>query len=192
MNRLADSFFPYRFGAYYLYQADNHTKDFKAAVFLNLTSQDVTAAYPHFLYQALLRSALGNPSFSFSVTTTPYPVTPQLREKAESSSGLFIAFIVAIAFALIPQTIVQFVLHEREKKLKHMQVISGMSVAAYWISNLIFDIVKAIIPAAIVVGLKYAFGLDFKYTTLMLFLYPFGVIPFTYVTSFLFDTENDA
>lgn len=45
-NRLVGSYSPYRFGSYFLYESNNATKQFKAAVFLNLTSQDVTVAYP--------------------------------------------------------------------------------------------------------------------------------------------------
>jgi len=58
-----------------MYQADNATKQIKAAVFLNLTSQDVAAAYPSYLYQAVLQQALGKPNLNFTVTTIPYPVT---------------------------------------------------------------------------------------------------------------------
>lgn len=99
---------------------------------------------------------------------------------------------VSIGFALIPATVVSFILNEREKNLKHQQLISGMSLFAYWISNIIFDLVKAIIPSAIVIGLIYAYDLGWDNTWLMFILYPVGVIPFTYVTSFLFTTENVA
>ena len=50
-----------------------------------------------------------------------------------------------------------------------MQVISGMNLAAYWISNLIFDMVKALIPSGIVIGLMIAFDINVSsFTTLSL------------------------
>lgn len=67
-----------------------------------------------------------------------------------------------------------------------------MSLPAYWISNLIFDIFKGIIPSAIVIGLIYAYDLGWSNSWVMFLLYPVGVIPFSYVTSFLFTTENVA
>lgn len=73
-----------------------------------------------------------------------------------------------------------------------MQLISGMNLLAYWISNLIFDICKGIIPSAIVIGLMYAFALDYQNVWILFLLYPVGVIPFTYVSSFLFTGENMA
>jgi ATP-binding cassette, subfamily A (ABC1), member 3 len=126
------------------------------------------------------------------VTTTPFPITRKLRLRAASASGFFIAFIVSIAFALIPAMVISFILNEREKNLKHMQMISGMSLTAYWISNLVFDILKGMIPSVIVIGLIYAFDLKYDHTWLLFILYPIGVIPFTYVFSFIFTTENVA
>jgi ATP-binding cassette, subfamily A (ABC1), member 3 len=67
-----------------------------------------------------------------------------------------------------------------------------MSLPAYWISNLIFDTCKALIPSVIVIGLIYAFDLNYPNTWLMFLLYPVAVVPFTYVFSFLFTTENVA
>lgn len=119
-------------------------------------------------------------------------MTEKLRQRAASANGFFISFIVSIAFALIPAMVVSFILNERENNLKHMQIISGMSLPAYWTSNIIFDICKAIIPSVIVIGLMYAFGLDYPHTWIMFLLYPVGVIPFTYVFSFVFASENVA
>ena len=191
-NRHEGSVEPFRYGSYYIYEANNKTKQFKVSVFLNLTSQDVTALYPHFMYEAVLKSATGNSNLKFEVTTTPFPITQRMRNRGQAASGIFIVFVVSIGFALVPAAVVSFILNERDKNLKHMQLISGMNLLAYWSSNLIFDICKGIIPSAIVIGLMYAFSLDFPSVWILFLLYPVGVIPFTYVTSFLFTGENTA
>jgi ABC-type multidrug transport system fused ATPase/permease subunit len=67
-----------------------------------------------------------------------------------------------------------------------------MSLASYWISNLIFDLFKGMIPSAIVIGLIYAYNMEWDNTRLLFILYPVGVIPFTYVSSFLFSSETVA
>ena len=64
--------YPYRYGSYYIYQADNKTKQFKIASFLNITSQDVVALFPQFMYEAVLKAATGRPDFSFKVTNPLY------------------------------------------------------------------------------------------------------------------------
>ena len=48
---------------------------FKVSSFLNLTSQDVSAFYPQFLYEAILKTATGNPNFKFETVTSSFPVT---------------------------------------------------------------------------------------------------------------------
>ena len=54
---------PYRYGSYLIYQANNVTKDYKVINYVNTTSQDVAIAYPHFMYEAILRSATGRSQF---------------------------------------------------------------------------------------------------------------------------------
>lgn len=165
-NRLQLPYSPYRYGSFYVYEADNKSMNFQAAVWLNLTSQDVAAIYPEFMYESFLQAAV--PGISYKVTTTPYPVTQKLKQRAASASGLFTAFVVSIGFAIIPAVVVAFVLNEREKNLKHIQVISGMSLTAYWVSNLLFDILKGLIPSAIVIGFSYAFSLNVSYSRVIM------------------------
>ena len=143
-----------------MYQADNKSKNFQAAVWLNTTSQDVAAVYPELFYEAALSAAV--PGLSYSVTTTPYPLTQKLKNRAATASGLFVAFVVSIGFAIVPAVVAAFVLGERENNLKHMQLISGMSLTAYWASSLLFDILRGLIPSAIVIGFSYAFSLDVR------------------------------
>lgn len=54
---------PYRFGSYLIYEANNKTNQYYVSNFINLTSQDVTALYPAFMYEAILKVATGNPNF---------------------------------------------------------------------------------------------------------------------------------
>jgi ATP-binding cassette subfamily A (ABC1) protein 3 len=68
--------------------------------------------------------------------------------------------VVAVGFALVPSSIVSHIVGERVNNQKHMQVLSGLSLPAYWISNLLFDISKGLIPAGIAIGLLYAFNLN--------------------------------
>jgi hypothetical protein len=70
---------------------------------------------------------------------------------------VFIVFVVAIGFALVPASMVSQVVSERARSLKHMQVLAGMDLLPYWTANLIFDIIKAYIPSGIAIGLLYAF-----------------------------------
>lgn len=91
-----------------------------------------------------------------------------------------------MGFSLIPASIISYLVGEKESKLKLMQMISGMSLGAYWISNYIFDILKVLGTMVLAIGLMYAFGINQKDIWLMYLLFPFGVIPFTYAMSYIF------
>lgn len=87
--------------------------------FLNVTSQDVTALYPQYMYQAILRVATGDPEFNFDVTSTPYPIYQKFKDIEQAATAYDFVFMTAIALALIPCVMVQFILNERELALKH-------------------------------------------------------------------------
>ncbi len=76
--------------------------------------------------------------------------------------------------------------------MKHMQVISGVSLPAYWMSNLIADIVKTYIPIFVIMLLTVIFDLQYDGVWQLLILYPIAIVPFTYLTSFLFTGDTVA
>jgi len=67
-----------------------------------------------------------------------------------------------------------------------------MSLPAYWVSNMLYDIVKAMIPSGIVIGLLSAFDFFYDDVWRVFLLFPISIVPFTYVSSFLFTSENVA
>ena len=82
---------------------------------MNITSQDVTALYPQFMYTALLRAATGNEDLEFNVINAPFPIYQMFKDKEEAAKAVNFTFMVAVALALIPCAMIQFVLNEREK-----------------------------------------------------------------------------
>ena len=93
---------------------------------------------------------------------------------------------------MIPASMVSYIVSERTKNLKHMQLLSGMSLFAYWVSNMIFDMIKALIPCGIVIGLLSAFDFFYDDVWRVFLLYPIGIVPFTYVSSFVFQSDTVA
>jgi len=111
--------FPYRYGSYNIYQANRITNQYNFVNYINVTSQDVTMLYPQYMYQAILRVGLDDPDFNFEVTSTPYPIYQKFKDIEEAASAYDFVFMTAIALALIPCVMVQFILQEREFHLKH-------------------------------------------------------------------------
>lgn len=148
--------------------------------------------YPQYMYQAILRVATNDPDFTFSVTSTPFPIYQQFKDIEEAASSYDFVFMSAIAMALIPCVMVQFILNERELRLKHQQLLSGMSLAGYWTSNLIFDMVMAYVPILLIILLTFVFNKHYEGVWLLFLLYPPSIVPFTYVTSFFFKSDINA
>jgi len=190
--RNEEPLFPYRYGSYQVFQADNVTQQWQVYNYLNITSQDVTAFYPQWMYQTILRTATGNPDFTFNITTTPFPVFYAFKAREQAARTLDYVFMLSIALALIPCVVVSFILNEREKQLKHQQLISGMSMFGYWAANVISDIVASFVPILLIILLNYAFSSDTPYGWMFLCLYPLAVIPFSYITSFIFTDDTSA
>ena len=102
------------------------------------------------MYQSILKTATDNSSFKFNVKTTPYPVFYVFESYLAGTQAIDFGVIAVIALSLIPCSIIAYIIKERNMQLKHMQMISGVSLPAYWISNMLADIIKTYIPVFII------------------------------------------
>lgn len=73
-----------------------------------------------------------------------------------------------------------------------MQLISGLRIEAYWLSNLIADIVKLYIPIFMILLLAVIFQSNYNGVWVLMMLLPPALVPFTYCTSFLFSKDSTA
>ena len=181
---------PYRFGSYQIYKADKGNNEFQINMFVNATSQQSVPYFSQYMYESILTNV--NPDATFNVQTSPFPAFYVFESRAASGQALDFGFIVSIALALIPCVIISFIIKEREQQVKHMQVISGVSLPAYWLSNLISDIVKTYVPIFIILILMAIFSLEYDGVSILLLLYPIAIVPFTYITSFFFTGDTVA
>jgi len=124
----------------------------------------------------------------------PMPLAAQIKVYMNSTT----AFIVSIAFAFIPAAVVMFVVKERETKVKHQQVISGVSTYAYWLSNFAWDALNFVIPVVLALIILAVFdistlvGSNVLPTMLGMVFYTTSILTFTYCLSFLFDNHASA
>jgi ATP-binding cassette, subfamily A (ABC1), member 3 len=152
----------------------------------------VAALYPQFIYESILKTATNDSNFNFAVTTQPFPVFWIFKEREQAGNAFDFAFMVAIGLSLIPTVIVSFILKEREENLKHMQLISGMNKAGYWISNSIADIVKAYLPIFCIIVLTWIFNTNYPGVWILYLLFPPAIVMFAYSFTFFFTSETSA
>jgi ATP-binding cassette subfamily A (ABC1) protein 3 len=108
----------------------------------------------------------------------------QIRQNGEEINTILIQ--MSIAFAMLIAGIARYIVSERLSGLKHLQVISGMQLKAYWAGCFFFDIIKMLFTVLVAIILFEAFSLDLRNMMVPLVLLPLGVLPFTYVIAFIF------
>lgn len=67
-----------------------------------------------------------------------------------------------------------------------------MSLASYWLSNMMADVIKVYIPIFMIMLLSLVFDANYDGVWVLYLLYPLALVPFTYVTSFLFTKDSTA
>jgi ATP-binding cassette subfamily A (ABC1) protein 3 len=129
----------------------------------------------------------------------PLGLTKGYSSLNATASGFIVVILIIQAFALIPNSLIQFIVKERENNSKHQQVVSGTDVRVYWLSNFIVDYVKYLIPGLFIYAMFFAFGADFfyagdkaGYTIVLIMLYGIPLILVTYCLSFLFTSPGNA
>ena len=174
-----------------------------ASIFVNTTALHSPAVWLNTLDTALLRLVSGGSSSppTISASTWPLPSTSRQRTLFNGLLVFAASLIIIIAFAYVASNTALFIVKEREVAAKHQQIISGVSVAAYWVANFLFDYVAFLLPAVLAIVLCAAFGIQefvssesHRVNALLLNFFLFGLASTTstYIICFLFKSPASA
>ncbi|KAJ9460711.1 ABC transporter A family member 1 [Diplonema papillatum] len=130
----------------------------------------------------------------------PFPMSDYEQKVISSISVVIVGIFIMIPFTFIPSNFVSFVVKERECKAKHVQVVSGVHVVAYWMSSLVFDILSYCLTLVLAYTLFFLDnrkeligGWDvFSASFILFFLYGLSTITNSYLLSFLFTSHTAA
>ena len=67
-----------------------------------------------------------------------------------------------------------------------------MQLKAYWIGNFIFDFVKMYFTIIVTIILFGSYGLGFSGSIIIYLMFPIAILPFTYITTFIFTSDSAA
>uniref|UniRef100_A0A452I3H1 P-type phospholipid transporter n=1 Tax=Gopherus agassizii TaxID=38772 RepID=A0A452I3H1_9SAUR len=155
---------------------------------------------------AVLRANLqqGQAPEEYGITAINHPLNLTKEQLSEvivltTSVDAVVAICVIFAMSFIPASFVLYLIQERVTKAKHLQFVSGVSPAVYWLTNFIWDIVNYTVSAGMVVGIFIGFEKK-AYTSpsnlpvliALLLLYGWAVIPMMYPASYLFNVPSTA
>jgi ATP-binding cassette, subfamily A (ABC1), member 3 len=165
---------------------------------VNTTAFHTTPTVINMINSGLYNWLNRNAGASIRVINAPLPFTNRQSVVVSSITSFVSVLFVVIAFSFIPSSFAVFVVKEREVGAKHQQLISGVSIPAYWVSTFIWDIVNYSLPCAAALilvasfGVKELLGEALPATALLFILYGTSVASFTYCTTYLFSSHSTA
>ncbi|XP_032400407.1 phospholipid-transporting ATPase ABCA1 isoform X3 [Etheostoma spectabile] len=155
---------------------------------------------------AILRGNLpaGQDPRQYGITVSNHPLNltkEQLTSiaMAATSTDLVVSICVIFAMSFIPASFVLFLIQERVNKAKHLQFVSGVNPAVYWLANFAWDMCNYIIPCLIVIVIflcfqqkAYVSPPNLPALILLLILYGWSITPMMYPASFIFSVPSTA
>lgn len=187
-----------RYGAVSIASESNETNLYYN-VMVNGSAVHAVGIYINLIHSALLQVLSGEGTATIQVRNNPLPRTFKQDQQYATMDAFTAAIFIMIAFCFIPASYASFIVKEREVKAKHQQIISGVSIYAYWVSSFVFDVLSYIPTVAMVMILCLIYGFDSftensggGATFLLFMLFGPAVAAFTYVVSFAFKSHSTA
>jgi ATP-binding cassette subfamily A (ABC1) protein 3 len=168
-------------------------------ILVNASAVHAPGIFANLVHSSYLQALTGSLSASITTHNHPLPQTFQQKNESATVNAFVVSLFIMIAFCFIPASFAVFVVKEKEVKAKHQQVISGISIYAYWISTYLWDTISYLPTALLVITIMYAFGIE-AYTKgsaasavfALFLLYGSATAALTYLLSFLFVSHSSA
>ncbi|KAG1690889.1 hypothetical protein DVH05_027491 [Phytophthora capsici] len=199
-----------QYGSYLVY-GDSDQNVFAYNVFTNTTASHSSAIFKALMDQALYRFFANSSEAStveLKVNNYPLPYTAAAKSVFGSNTSFVAALFICIAFTFLPASIVVFLVKEKqvEHNSKHQQLVSGVSLPAFWLSNYMWDFAMYMFPCVSALILINVFEISaltgqdcdsctsatFPAVILLFLLFGLAICPFTYCLSFLFKEHASA
>jgi len=164
---------------------------YEFVTFTNTQARNAPVIYSQYMMNLIHSHAAGR-RINVNHKITPFPITNRIRTRGQTRNNSNLVFFVSIAFALIPANFITIIIKERESNTKHLQIVSGIRMISYWLSNFIFELTKYYFIGGISLLLILAFDRFPPYLWLLYLLYGFAMTAFTYMISLIFKTESSA
>lgn len=147
------------------------------------------------MMDALLKD---NNSTTTSMTVINHPLPIALTDNSAASTsalttGFSIAFTLLFGMAFLTSSFVLFPIKERFTGAKHLQVVSGVSPLAYWVSNFTWDVINYLVPMiGIIIAFvafqtaAYVYDGRIGIIILLFLIYGWCCLPFVYLLHYMF------
>ena len=103
----------------------------------NYTAVYAGPLYAQFIGDTVLKTI--NPLGSIKTNIHPLPLTSQQNTIVSNYQTQIVVTFIMLAVPYVPAAFATFIVREREVKAKHQQLVSGVSIPAYWLAAWFWD-----------------------------------------------------
>jgi ATP-binding cassette subfamily A (ABC1) protein 3 len=184
-----DDYAQSKFGGYMIYNASTDV-----TIMHNMTARDSIPVFWNLFNRAYLRFITGKPELNIQVTYKPYPMTNAQSNQYDTIAGMWLA----LALGFIPPTFAAYVVRERSINIKHLQIVSGVNLVSYWLSNWLFDFLNMFVcscltlPVLIMYDVSGLIGDNLICTAVLAASFSFSAAPYVYLMSYIFNSPSGA
>ena len=175
---------------YLFTEINNEGNQYEFSYFPDIISRQSTAIYLNYILKNIVRYAAKNEKLEFEIINEPLPYTYEEKNDKQERYKMVIVIFISISFSLIPANFITLIIKERENNSKHLQIISGISLFSYWFNNYLFELIKYYIIGGICILILYIYDYYNKYLLILYFEYGPAMVSFTYLFSFIFNSED--
>ncbi|EQC39389.1 hypothetical protein SDRG_03591 [Saprolegnia diclina VS20] len=149
----------------YVLQASSVDNTYGYNVLINTTAVHAAPNYKAAIDETLYQLFTQQPGITLKVTSHPLPLTAMSKTLFTTFMSFATSIFVVLAFAFFTASIVPYLVNEKHHShnSKHQQLVSGVSLPAFWLANFAWDVLLFLVPCV--------FGL--------LAIYLFDITPFT-------------
>jgi len=168
----------------------------------NTSSSHSVAVFAQTYYDFLYKKCSVFSGSDLVAVNSPLPLTEQQSTEVRTILSIIASILLAIPFNYIPAAFAVFVVKERSCKSKHLQLVSGVDMLAYWLSTYIWDMILYFVLTILGMLGFLCFGevsavftgtiLSFLCTWSMMIGYGLSSLPFAYLLSRFFDSPPNA
>ncbi|KAL7744177.1 hypothetical protein ACLKA6_009151 [Drosophila palustris] len=177
------------------YVAAASIEDDKVTAWLNNKPLHTAPLTVNMVHNAIARAYVGNDA-NIDIVNHPYPYTPTTiinQVKVGNNLGTSMATNLCFCMCFLSAMYILFLIKERQSRAKLLQFVSGVRAWTFWLTQYIWDYFTFVITCVIIILTILCFQ-ENHFTQfdelaryfLILIVFCFAVLPYTYLISFLF------
>lgn len=169
----------------------------------NATSAHGVASFNQAYNEYMYKKCTGDPNARLQSLNHPLPLTVEQSVEVKAVLSVIASLFICIPYNYVPAAFIVFLVKERVSKSKHLQLVSGVDMSAYWVSTYLWDLLLHSVLTIFIMVAFLSYGREsaevfvgtassFICTLALTFGYGLSSLPFAYLLSRSFTNHSNA